>query len=141
MKWRAINFEKNVRAGARARARDALAPLIPLKCPICKDPVVHDQDMLILFGQQKQLDDQRELQEIVIEKMQTKERLRQEQFSKRAKKQFLKQINRQIQDKTLEANNGQAFEDWNDQVASLWMKKISETHKQLEMFKKIKVTH
>ena len=118
-----------------------MAPLIPLKCPICKDLVVHDQDMLILFGQQRQLDDQRELQEIVIGKMQTKERLRQEQFSKRAKKQFLKQINRQIQHKTLEANNGQAFEDWNDQVASLWMKKISETHKQLEMFKKIKVTH
>ena len=38
--------------------------------------------------------------------------LKNEKASKRVKKQFLKQINRQIEKKTLEANNGQAFKEW-----------------------------
>ncbi|MFN7881293.1 MAG: hypothetical protein ACK5NI_02390 [bacterium] len=59
-----------------------------------------------MFGRKKQLDDQRELNEIVFEKMQKKEKLKHEKVSKRVKKQFLKQINKEIQQKTLEANNG-----------------------------------
>jgi len=59
-----------------------------------------------LFGRKKQLDDQRELNEIVFEKMQKKEKLKHEKVSKRVKKQFLKQINKEIQQNTLEANNG-----------------------------------
>ena len=43
--------------------------------------------------------------------------LKNEKASKRVKKQFLKQINRQIEKKTLEANNGQAFEEWDHQVS------------------------
>jgi hypothetical protein len=43
-----------------------------------------------LFGRKKQLDDQRELNEIVFEKLQKKEKLKHEKVSKRVKKQFLK---------------------------------------------------
>ena len=67
--------------------------------------------------------------------------LKNEKASKRVKKQFLKQINRQIEKKTLEANNGQVFEEWDYQVSSLWVKKISETQNQLEQLKRIKFTH
>jgi hypothetical protein len=67
--------------------------------------------------------------------------LKNEKASKRVKKQFLKQINRQIQNKTLEANNGQVFEEWDHQVSSLWVKKISETQNQLEQLKRIKFTY
>ena len=67
--------------------------------------------------------------------------LKNEKASKRVKKQFLKQINRQIQKKTLEANNGQVFEEWDHQVSSLWVKKISETQNQLEQLKRIKFTN
>ena len=67
--------------------------------------------------------------------------LKDEKASRRVKKQFLKQINRQIEKKTLEANNGQVFEEWNDHVSSLWVKKISETQNQLEQLKRIKFTN
>ena len=67
--------------------------------------------------------------------------LKNEKASKRVKKQFLKQINRQILNKTLEANNGQVFEEWDHQVSSLWVKKISETQNQLEQLKRIKFIH
>ena len=67
--------------------------------------------------------------------------LKHEKASKRVKKQFLKQINRQIEKKTLEANNGQVFEEWDHQVSLLWIKKISETQQQLEQLKRIKFTH
>ena len=67
--------------------------------------------------------------------------LKDEKASRRVKKQFLKQINRQIQKKTLEINNGQVFEEWDHQVSSLWVKKISETQNQLEQLKRIKFTN
>jgi hypothetical protein len=46
--------------------------------------------------------------------MQKKEKLKHEKVSKRVKKQFLKQINKEIQQKTLEANNGKIFREWDD---------------------------
>jgi hypothetical protein len=64
-----------------------------------------------------------------------------EHFSRRIKKQFFKHVNSQIRQKALKVNNGKAFTEWNDQVSSLWLTKISETHKLLEQMKKIKVSH
>jgi hypothetical protein len=52
--------------------------------------------------------------------MEEKDKLKQAKASKRVKKQFIKWINREIERKTLKANNGQAFNEWNYQVSNLW---------------------
>jgi hypothetical protein len=66
------------------------ARIKPLTCTECKVEINHSNGDLIHFGQLRQIDDQRELNEILQKKINEKEKLREIKTSKRIKKQFLK---------------------------------------------------
>ena len=52
------------------------ARIKPLTCPECKVEINHSNGDLIHFGQLRQIDDQRELNEILQKKINEKEQLR-----------------------------------------------------------------
>ena len=61
--------------------------------------------------------------------------------SKRIKKQFLKQLNKEIQLKYYPGQNEIFFKEWNEDVSVAWIKKIESSQKQLDRIKKIKFSH
>ena len=70
--WREANEDTN----QRIRLENPYARAKPLKCPQCRVEISHSRRDLIRFGQLKQRDDQRELNQIVQNKIHKKEQLR-----------------------------------------------------------------
>jgi len=56
------------------------------------------------------------------------------------RKQFLKQINREVQQKFLQGSNESFFKEWDDEVSNIWIKRIESAQQALNNMKKVKFT-